>query len=298
MVGRTDGTGTAALFDAPQGICSNGAYLYVADSNNHNVRRIDAGAGVVTTFAGSTLGVSGNADFPGTSARFFGPVGICTDGTNLFVADAGNHSIRKIIIATAAVSTLAGSTSGGTNDGTGNAALFNSPVALCTDGTNLYVADSANNNIRKIVISTRVVTTLAGSTSATSGSTDGAGTAALFNNPHGIGILGSNLCVVESSSGSVRIVQPASGLVTTQVLPSNNWGFASYVGASPVYDGSLYLYSCSGNLIYKTDTTSWYGIRAWGDGGSYNGLCFAGTDMYVTDYNFHAVLKVVSIGVR
>ena len=111
-------------------------------------------------FAGS--GNEGSTDVTVTSATFNNPRAITTDGTNLYVADNSNHKIRKIVISTGVVTTLAGSTQG-FQDGTGTSAKFNNPHGIITDGTNLYVADSVNYKIRRIVISTGVVTTLAGS---------------------------------------------------------------------------------------------------------------------------------------
>ena len=94
--------------------------------------------GVVTTLAGS-------------AASPFKPFGITTDGTDLYVADANNNTIRKTVIATGAVTTLAGSAStAGHADGTGAAASFNGPSGITTDGTNLYVADTYNSTIRMI----------------------------------------------------------------------------------------------------------------------------------------------------
>ena len=96
----------------------------------------------------------------GISAQFNNPIGITTDGTNLYVAEYMNHSIRKIVISTAVVTTIAGSTRArsGTDDGTGpstarsggTGSWLNSPQGITTDGTNLYVADKANHRIRKI----------------------------------------------------------------------------------------------------------------------------------------------------
>ena len=80
------------------------------------------------------------------------------------MADYRNHLIRKIVISTGAVTTLAGTGSSGSANGTGTSASFNPPEGITTDGTNLYVADSGNHLIRKIVISTGVVTTVAGTT--------------------------------------------------------------------------------------------------------------------------------------
>ena len=103
---------------------------------------------VVTTLAGT--GSSGSANGTGTSASFNAPFRITTDGTNLYVAEEGNHLIRKIVISTGVVTTVAGTGSGGSTNGTGTSASFYTPFGITTDGTNLYVADSANHLIRKI----------------------------------------------------------------------------------------------------------------------------------------------------
>jgi len=103
---------------------------------------------VVTTLAGT--GSSGSANGTGTSASFYYPRAITTDGTNLYVADKGNHLIRKIVISTGVVTTVAGTGSSGSANGTGTSASFYNPYGITTDGTNLYVADQINHLIRKI----------------------------------------------------------------------------------------------------------------------------------------------------
>ncbi len=198
--GSADGTGTAALFNFPQGIATDGTNLYVSDTFNHRIRKIVISTGVVTTLAGNT---NSFADGTGTSALFSSPNGLTTEGTNLYVADTGNHRIRKIVISTGVVTTLAGNTSG-TTDGTGTGALFNGPTGILTDGTNLYVIDSNNHRIRKIVISSAVVTTLAGNTG---GDQDGSGTAALFQNPAYITSDGTSLYVTDSNNNKIRRIQ-------------------------------------------------------------------------------------------
>ena len=104
----------------------------------------------------------------GAAATFKNTWGLAlsNDETTLFVADRGNNMIRQIVIATGEVTTLAGSTSSGTTDGTGSDARFSNPTGLevSTDGTILYVADYYNHMIRQIILSTAVVTTLAGDT--------------------------------------------------------------------------------------------------------------------------------------
>ena len=131
----------------PRGITTDGTNLYVADTDNHRIRKIVISTGIVTTLAGSS---SGSTDATGTSASFNNPSGITTDGTNLYVTDYSNHRIRKIVIDNGTVTTLAGSSSGSTDNATGTSASFNQPLRITTDGTNLYISDYGNHKIRKI----------------------------------------------------------------------------------------------------------------------------------------------------
>ena len=158
---------------------------------------------VVTTLAGT--GSSGSANGTGTSASFNSTHGITTDGTNLYVAEYGNHLIRKIVVSTGVVTTVAGTGSSGSANGTGTSASFNSPQGITRDGTNLYVADTYNHLIRKIVISTGVVTTVAGT--GLSGSANGTGTSASFNLPRGITTDGTNLYVTEGGNHLIRKIE-------------------------------------------------------------------------------------------
>ena len=161
-----DGVGSAAEFRAPWGLAHDAGNLYVADSQNHVIRKVVVATGVVTTFAGSP-GVSGTTDAIGTNARFSSPVDVASDGTNLYVTDYGNQTVRKIVISSGEVTTLAGSPgNGGDIDGFGAAARFNNPTPIETDGTNIYIGQDNNTAIRKIVIATGEVSTLTGSAGA------------------------------------------------------------------------------------------------------------------------------------
>jgi hypothetical protein len=211
-----DPIGTNARFNFPCGIATDGANLYVADANNHSIRKIVIASGAVTSLAGG--GTSGWVDDPvGINARFNFPFGFAIDGVNLYVADTDNHRIRKIVIAGGAVTTLAGDgTLGWVDDPVGANARFNFPVGMATDGVNLYVADSSNNRIRKIVIASGAVTTLAGG--GTSGWVDDpVGTNARFDFPTGIATDGVNLYVADRSNHRIRKIVIASGAVTTLV---------------------------------------------------------------------------------
>jgi len=174
--GSIDGIGDAARFHTPEGLATDAAgNVYVADFSNHAIRKVTP-AGKVATFAG-LAGVDGAADGTGSGARFTTPAGVATDKAgNIYVADTGNHTIRKID-PDRVVSTLAGlARSAGSADGAGSTARFDHPwgVAVDPSGT-VYVADMGNHTIRKVTPN-GVVTTLAGMP-GTPGSSDGAGAA-------------------------------------------------------------------------------------------------------------------------
>ena len=202
--GSANGTGTSASFNYPYGITTDGTNLYVGDATNHLIRKIVISTGAVTTVAGT--GSSGSANGTGTSASFYNPIGITTDGTNLYVADDDQSGlVRQIVISTGVVTTLAGTGSPGSSNGTGTAASFYYPEGITTDGTNLYVGDTSNHLIRKIVISTGVVTTVAGTGS--SGSANGTGTSASFGEPKGITTDGTNLYVGDYGNSVIRQIE-------------------------------------------------------------------------------------------
>lgn len=214
--GMANGAGTAATFFAPLGITTDGTNLYVADMGNNQIREIVIATGAVTLLAGSPTGAPGMANGTGTAATFNGPCGITTDNTNLYIADCGNNQIRKIVIATGAVTLLAGSPTGlgGMANGTGTAATFNLPYGITTDGTNLYVSDELNNQIRKIVIATGAVTLLAGSPTGAAGWTNGTGTAALFSMPGQATTDGTNLYVSDIGNNEIRQIVISTAAVT------------------------------------------------------------------------------------
>jgi hypothetical protein len=241
--GTSDGIGTAAQFNNPYGMTSDGKSLFICDTYGMTIRRMDLATGNVTTFAGSA---SGYADGIGAAARFNRPTGITTDGTYLYVTDYLNHAIRRIEIATATVLTIAGSPPslgavlGDADDpspvgGLSTASRFRRPIDVTTDGTNLYITDSQNSKIRKIVIATGVVSTLAGPAPGTleADYVNGSGAAARFSTPIGITTDGTFLYVADLGNYAVRQIMIATAQVTTlcgspeMALPL----FAAYGGA-------------------------------------------------------------------
>lgn len=210
--GAIDETGTKARFNAPSNIAvDSSGNVYVADTSSNRIRKIDT-SGVVTTFAGSST--AGNADGTGSAAGFNAPAGVAVDSSgNVYVADTGNHSIRKITSA-GVVTTIAGDGNASFLDANGTSAKFSSPTGIAVDGngTLVYVADTGNNRIRKITTA-GVVTTMAGS--GATGSTDGNGGDATFYSPAGIATdTGGNLYVADTLNSRIRRVSYA-GVVTT-----------------------------------------------------------------------------------
>lgn len=199
--GFADGAGTSAQFSELYGICIDGSgNLYVPDFFNNRIRKVTA-TGVVTTLAGNAT--NGFTNGAGTAASFYNPFQTATDAAgNVYVADYYNHAIRKITPA-GVVTTLAGSGTAGSADGTGAAASFRQPGGLTVDANgNVYVADVYNNKIRKITPA-GIVSTVAGGSGP--GNTNGIGTAALFDSP--LCILGdfTNNAIYVSEYGNHRI---------------------------------------------------------------------------------------------
>jgi sugar lactone lactonase YvrE len=217
-VNATTAAFTTLYSGLTSGVAYDGStYIYVTNYNTHNIYRINATTGAFITFAGT--GSGGSANGTGTAASFSFPQGITYDSAGfLYVADTNNSTIRKITVPGAVVTTLAGlAGTTGSADGTGTAARFQFPYDVEYDGFgNVYVADSSNNTIRKIVVSTGVVTTFAG-LAGTSGSADGIGTAARFNFPNGVTCDGNNklVYVTDRNNQIIRQILVNNASVTT-----------------------------------------------------------------------------------
>lgn len=221
--GQNDGTADNARFNQPWGLVLDPAgNLYVADTGNDTVRKVSP-SGVVTTLAGSA-GIVGSQDGNGSNAQFNLPQGIAIDSAaNLYIADTGNNTIRKLTTA-GVVTTLAGSAgSGGSSNGSGQRASFMQPNGMVVDSSgNIRIADSGNQLIRSLSAS-GVTSTLAGS-AGNVGTSDGSGSNARFNLPKGIASdAANNLYVADTGNNLLRKVTPG-GQVTTLFSGSNGNG--------------------------------------------------------------------------
>lgn len=231
QIGSVDGIGSASRFGRPAGVWSDGVNVYVSDSYFDTIRRISLASGEVTTLAGSANSPSESYDGIGALARFRTPQGIWGDGVNLYLCDSFNYTIRKIVMATGEVSTIAGTArTRGVADGFGAFARFHAPTDIWGADGYLYVADGSA--IRKVTIATGEVQTIAGQ-AATSAYADGKGSNARFSFISGISGEGSNLLVADSGNAVIRQVSLTTGQVTTlagssrQVGASNGRGNAA-----------------------------------------------------------------------
>jgi hypothetical protein len=251
--GSSDGSGANANFNSPYAIAADKAgNIYVADSGNHTVRKINS-AGVVSTLAGSP-GSFGVADGLGTAARFNHPSGVAVDSKGtVYVSDRDNNAVRKIG-ADGSVTTVAGGTFG-SKDGHGTAAEFARPLGLAVDGAgNLYVADNDNFTIRK-VSPTGSVTTVAG-TPGIRGHADGIGGKAQFDYPAAVAVdSAGNLYVTDGGLGStfagIRKISP-NGAVTT--LAGSTVGDVDGTGSAAQFGAPVGIALDSGGVIYVTDS--------------------------------------------
>jgi cysteine-rich repeat protein len=163
--GHTNGPGSSATFIAPRATVVAGGFLYIGDTNGAEIRAYDLGSTMVSTFAGDGTQPPGYLDGIGTAARVHRPRGLTTDGESLYWAEFNAHTMRQAVIATASVTTLAGTPAacailgtcsppapGGYAEGVGSAAAFDDPFSVSYDpaSRSLFVLDSGNFVIRRI----------------------------------------------------------------------------------------------------------------------------------------------------
>jgi DNA-binding beta-propeller fold protein YncE len=319
-VGNIDGTGAAAAFYQPAGVAVDTVHnlIYIADTSDHTIRKITA-AGVVTTFAG-TANIFGFADGTGTAAQFNNPQALAVDGNgNVYVADTGNDAVRMITPA-GVVTTLAGGGFPGSLDGTGTAALFNSPkgIAVNSAGTLIYVADTNNSTIRAVT-SGGVVTTYAG-TAGQFGYANVASTPAnaLFSGPADVALDASGTLYIADTQNSVIRMITSAGAVTTLAGTQGQFGHADGVGANAVFDGpnaltvdplgvNLYVADSVSNtiraVVISTQTVSTLagtaGVSGFSNGtgpaASFfapSGIATDGTTVYVADESISLIRSI------
>ncbi len=228
QAGAMDGAGGAARFDSPSGVAvaADGA-LIVSDTGNHTLRRVTL-AGAVSTLAGAA-GVTDFVDGPGAAARFNSPLGLAVAaGGIIFVADCGNHVIRRVGT-DGAVTTFAGvGEVWGWRDGVGTNALFYSPVGVAMDAGGELLVSDANNHVIRRIATNAVVTTFAGAPGV-DGAADGPAATARFGKPAELALdARGNLYVADALLHTIRKIT-RGGFVST---------VAGAVGVDGAVDGA------------------------------------------------------------
>ncbi|KAK3257014.1 hypothetical protein CYMTET_33883 [Cymbomonas tetramitiformis] len=289
--GAADGKGTMATFNRPEAVAVTSDALYVADTNNHLIRRVDLASGNVTTLAGQTglplcLYESDTVctDGIGTHATFSLPGAIVAteDESTLYISDHDyeetNGWIRKVDVATQNVTTLAGAavstkvTERGLFDGTGTAAQFTNPIGLvlAPGGSHLYVVDyfeGYDAGVRRVEVSTGVVTTLAGGSREGLGTQDGTGTWVRFSRPKGACITADGKYLFVADRGTladgrllplirrVNVAEEPSAVVTLDWNPAADSGesYAPY-GVALESDDSELLFSDENSRVWAMET--------------------------------------------
>jgi hypothetical protein len=251
--GSADGTGGDAQLSNPSGVAIDAAgNLYIADTANHTIRKVTS-AGEVSTLAGSP-GQSGSVDDTGPAARFNQPQGVAVDSTgNVYVADTGNHTIRRVTPA-GAVTTLAGLAGvSGSANGTGSTARFYQPEGVAVDSAGyVYVADTWNHTLRKVTPG-GAVSTLAGA-AGNFGGADGTGSLASFYEPQAVAVDSSGfLYVADTGNQTIRKVTPG-GTVSTFCGLTNSYGSADGSGSNARFYGPAGVALDALNNLYVADS--------------------------------------------
>lgn len=210
------GAATSAALSGPLAVAADSlGNVYIADRFNHRIRKVAAGTGTITTFAGGAQGFSGDGG-AASAATLNGPAGVTVDSSdNLFIVDQGNLRIRKVAKATGIISTVAGPP--GTCDATGFGIAFCSPIAIAVDSSgNLYFADTGFNRIRKVTVTSGLITTVAGTGAAGYNGDNIAAVNATLNSPYGVAVDSiGNLYISDSKNARIRKVMADTGIITT-----------------------------------------------------------------------------------
>ena len=218
--GGDGGPATSASLANPGGIALDTAgNLYFSDPGNQRIRRVDAVSGIITTVVGDgNQGFTGDGG-PATSATLSFPGGVALDsGGNLFIADQGNHVIRRVDAVTGIITTVAGDgTQGFTGDGgPATSATLSFPFDVTVDSSdNLFIADQFNHRIRRVDAVSGDITTVAGDGTPAFGGDGGPATLASLDSPSGVALdAAGNLFIADQSNQRVRQVDTSGDIAT------------------------------------------------------------------------------------
>ena len=329
LAGGTGDGGVAigARLFFPTGVAADASgNLYVADSANNRIRKITP-AGVILPFAGNgMLGSSGDGG-QAADATFNQPQSVAVDSTgNVYISDTGNHRIRKVA-PSGVITTVAGTGADGFagDGGPATQAQLNLPFQVAVDSAgNLFIADSSNRRVRKVTVSTGIITTIAGDGRVGTGGDGGAATQAQFLLPYGVTVDRSGVVfILDAFDGKVRRV--ATNGTISIYAGTGNFGYRGDGGPATSADidpqsfittdadGNLYIADLFNHVIRKVTATTGIITTVVGTGvGGFSGdgaapgnaqlsfpndVAFDGAgNMYIADLNNQRVRKIVNAG--
>ena len=255
-----DGDYKTAGFFKPQGMAIKGDFLYVADTDNHEIRRVNLKAKMVETIAGtgSLEGFTGDGGKPlETSLR--SPWDLSLVGDELYIAMAGSHQIWRMNLAKNDIQPFAGDRYEARKDGGLKTSSFAQPSGIASDGKNLYVADSESNIIRDISFAKNSVITLVGGDLYDFGDEDGEGDDVKLQHPLGIAIYGDKVLLADTYNHKIKLLNPKTKTVTT-FIGSGKSGqtdgkSAQFYepGGISIADGKLYIADTNNQAIRVAD---------------------------------------------
>ena len=327
-----EGLATAAQLFSPAGVAVDATgNLYIADTENHRIRKVTMADGMISTIV-NTAGYQTDGTHPpgdggtATAATLNRPWSVFVDSAlDIFVADRDNHRIRKVTSGTGMITTVV-NTSGNQTDGTyplgdggaATAATLNRPCGVWVDAAGaIFIADSGNHRIRKVTVNTGIIITFAGTGTAGYGGDGGPATYALLDSPAGICVkITGEVIISDTSNTCLRQVGIANGISTLPMTVGP--GLTAPRGTAP-YDDTvrkklfLYIADSGNHRIRKLDTTTNLLVTVagtgsagyLGDGGQataaqINSPSAVAVDpsgnLYIADTENHRIRKVTAIG--
>jgi len=274
-----NGVATNAQLNYPTGMAvDSSGYLYIADSSNNRIRKVATNGSIITTVAGTVIGYSGDSG-AATSAKMDWPNGVAIDSSgNLYIADTSNNRIRKVTVSDGTISTVAGTSTGGYSgdNGAATSAKLNQPYGVAVDSSgNLYIADTKNHRIRKVDATSKIITTVAGTSTGGYSGDNGAATSAKLNSPQGVAVDSSdNLYIADTYNHCIRKVSEA--------IPPTVSSLTRATGAANPTNAS----SVDFTVTFSEDVTgvavSSFAVRAGGATGTISAVSGSGKSYSVT----------------
>ena len=254
------GPATGSELDYPAGVAvDSSGDLFIADTGNERIRRVDAATQVITTFAGNGTEGFGGDGGPATSAQLLTPEGLAMDSSaDLFIADVNNERVRRVDATTNIITTVAGNgTVGFSGDGgLATNAELDVPAAVALDGSgDLFIADVDNGRIRYVKSSTQVISTIAG---GAGGGDGGPASASVLAWPEGVALdSAGNLFVADFFNWRIRRVDGVTGMITTVAgngIPCvgyENCGYGGPATSAELFDPGAPAADESGNVFFS-----------------------------------------------